>query len=334
MKVAWILAKRARGGLIVNRGSIDRCLSHRGPLGDERKMHGTDEEVDVDALKGSGYIFQRDSEHFTVRLRIPGGNISSRQLIRVGKISEEWGRGEVHLTTRQGIEIPWIKFESLADLTRALKEIGAPPGSCGPRVRNITSCVGLPRCPNANIDTLELAKKIDERFFNDMLPGKLKISISGCPNACTKPQTNDIGILGVIKPRIITRECDGCGACARGCKEAAIKIVDGTAEIDFTKCVNCGGCIRVYLIAANKAEKAGYTIFVGGNVGRHPRLAYKLVDFADEKTVFRVIENSIILFREEGERKERFGHLIERLGMGEFARRILPWYNWLRKDII
>ena len=278
---------------------------------------------DHKALKESGYIFQRDSEHFTVRLRIPGGELSSEQLISVGELAREWGRGEVHLTTRQGIEIPWIKFESLGEITRALDENGMSPGSCGPRVRNISSCVGLPRCVNANCDTWGLAGRIDGRFFNVTLPTKLKIGISGCPNSCTKSQVNDVGVIAVVRPRIIPEICDGCGVCIRACREAAIKIEEELAEIDFSRCANCGDCIRTCPEGASVADHEGYSVFVGGNVGRHPRLAIKLVDFADEETVMAVLENSISLIAEEGERKERFGHLIERLGVGEATRRLL-----------
>jgi len=294
----------------------------REESGATRVMRVT-EKVDYEDLKKSGYIFQRDSEHFSVRLRIPGGELSSEQLMAIGKIAREWGRGEIHLTTRQGIEIPWVKFEQLGEVTKALEEAGTPPGSCGPRVRNISACVGLPRCPHANIDSQELAKKIDERFFKVVLPTKLKIAISGCPNACAKPQINDIGIMGVVKPRIISEKCDACGICVRICKEAAIKIVNDVAEIDFIKCVYCGACIRGCPTGASAADLEGHTIFVGGNVGRHPRMAYKLLDFADDETIFHVIDNSIKLFEEEGLRKERFGHLIERRGLGESLTRLL-----------
>lgn len=282
----------------------------------------TEEKVDIEELKKSGYIFQRDAEHFTVRLRVPGGDLSSEQMITVGKIAEDWGRGEIHLTTRQGIEIPWVRFEQLGEVTKALVEVGTPPGSCGPRVRNISSCVGLPRCSQANIDSRELAKKIDERFFDAVLPRKLKIAISGCPNSCAKQQLNDIGILGVVKPRIIPEKCDGCGACVRICREAAIKMVDNIPKIDYTKCIYCGECIKVCPLEAVVADREGYTIFIGGNVGRHPRFAQKILTFGDEDTIFKVIENSIRVFREKAEPRERFGGLIERLGLGEFLRGI------------
>lgn len=283
----------------------------------------SDKEIDYEKLKKSGYIIQRDPQYFTVRLRVPAGELTSAQVDVLAELARKYGRGQIHLSARQGIQIPWVKYNKLGEITKVLTEIGTPPGSCGPRVRNISACVGLPQCPHANIDTHEVAKKIDEKFFGKDLPTKLKIGITGCPNSCAKPQVNDIGIMGVIKPKIIPEKCNGCGLCVDICKEAAIKIADGVAVIDFTKCVYCGECIRVCPLDADVAEREGYTIFVGGNVGRHPRLAYKILDFADEDTIYRVIENSMRIFEEEGVSRERFGHLIERLGVGEFVKRLL-----------
>ncbi len=280
-------------------------------------------EISYEELKKGGYIVQRDPEYFTIRLRIPAGDLTSEQIINLGKIAKEYGRGTLHLTARQGVEIPWVKYEQLGDITGVLKRNGTPPGSCGPRVRNISACPGLPICTHANINPSELARKIDEMYFDSSLPTKLKIAITGCPNSCAKPQVNDIGIIGVVMPKIIPEKCNGDGLCTRICKEAAIRLVDGKAVIDYSKCVYCGECIRVCPSGADVPEREGYTIFVGGRVGRHPQLAYKLIDFGAEETIFKVIENSLKVFREEAFPGERFGGLINRIGIGETARRLL-----------
>ena len=241
----------------------------------------------------------------------------------IGKIAKDWGKGEIHLTTRQGIEVPWITFGDLKEVTRILDEVGTPPGSCGPRVRNISSCVGLPRCPRALVDSRELAKKLDEMFFNVVLPTKLKIAVSACPNSCAKPQVNDLGVVAAAQPRIDPDSCDACGKCVRACKEGAIKVVDEVPRIDYASCINCGDCVRACPTGANVFGRTGYTVYVGGNVGRHPRLAHKLMDFADEETVLRVFMNAVAFIENECERGERFGHLIERLGLGTSLSRLL-----------
>ncbi len=99
--------------------------------------------------------------------------------------------------------------------------------------------------------------------------------------------------------------------------------MENKAAIDYSKCVYCGECIRACPLDADVAEREGYTIFIGGNVGRHPRIAQKILDFADEETVFRVIENFLRIFKEEAGPGERFGNLIDRLGLGEFLRKVL-----------
>jgi dissimilatory sulfite reductase (desulfoviridin) alpha/beta subunit len=280
-------------------------------------------KVDHEELKKSGYIFQRDAEYFTVRLRIPGGTLSSDQIAVIGEIARKYGRGTVHLTIRQGVEIPWVSFVKLGEVTKALDKVGTPPGSCGPRVRNITACVGLPTCNHANIDSQALVKRLDERFFDVVLPTKLKIAVAGCPNSCSDPWINDIGIIGRIKPGVVPEKCKGCGACVRVCRESAVDITNGMPRIAPAKCLYCGECTRACMTGAITVEKEGYSILIGGNTGRHPRFAYRLVDFADEETLFRVIENCIRLLKEEGKRGERFSRLIERLGLVEAIKKRL-----------
>ena len=274
----------------------------------------------IEDLKKSGYILQRDGVHFTVRLRLPGGEITAAQLRALADVADEYGRGELHITTRQGIQIPWVDFDKLKEATVKLDRIGAPPGSCGPRVRNISSCVGLPRCPRANADTLALTREIDNRFFDRDLPGKLKIAVTGCPNSCAKPQVNDIGIMAVVRPRIIPKKCDSCGSCLRACKEAAISMGNHIPRIDYAKCISCGDCIKACTLCASVEDRSGYSVFLGGKVGRHPRLAFKATSFSDEEEVLSIIEGSIKVFRDRGLRKERFGAFIERIGIYEFLR--------------
>ena len=279
-------------------------------------------EAAIEDLKKSGYILQRDGVHFTVRLRLPGGEISAAQLRDLANVAVRYGRGDLHITTRQGIQIPWVDFERLKDATVELERIGAPPGSCGPRVRNVSSCVGLPRCPNANTDTLALTREIDRRFFDRDLPGKLKIAVSGCPNSCAKPQVNDIGIMGVLRPRIVPERCDGCGSCLRVCREAAVSMRDVAPRIDYSRCIGCGDCLRACPLDAVVEESKGYSVFLGGKVGRHPRLATKVTSFSDEEEVFDIIEETVRVFQDKGLRKERLGALIDRIGLSMFLKEI------------
>ena len=47
------------------------------------------------------------------RVRIPGGLIDAKSLVKVTEIAEKYGNGQIFLTNRQGIEIPGIKWEDV-----------------------------------------------------------------------------------------------------------------------------------------------------------------------------------------------------------------------------
>jgi sulfite reductase beta subunit-like hemoprotein len=65
--------------------------------------------IDYAALK-SGGIMQKDDDFFALRLRLPGGCIASELLPKIVQVARRHGRGEVRLTARARIEIPWIKL--------------------------------------------------------------------------------------------------------------------------------------------------------------------------------------------------------------------------------
>jgi len=282
-------------------------------------------KVELTEMRRNGLIQQRDPKFFICRLSIPAGILTAEQLETISKLANEYGNGEVHISTRQGIQIPWVPYERLGEIQEKLKENGTPTWGCGPTIRNIIACPGYPECRNANIDTRKLAYKIkdfiDEMELGHNLKGKFKIAIAGCPNSCANVYSNDVGIVGVIRPRVNEEICNGCKVCVAICKEKAITIVNEKAIIDFEKCVYCGDCIRLCPFDAIEPEKEGFNIFLGGKQGRHPSLAKKLVEFADEDTVLSIIEGAVKVFEKEGladgVRKERFGALVERLGFDE-----------------
>ena len=44
------------------------------------------------------------------------------------------------MTSRQGIEIPFVNFEDIEEVKAELAKGGVKPGVCGPRVRTVTAC--------------------------------------------------------------------------------------------------------------------------------------------------------------------------------------------------
>lgn len=71
------------------------------------------EKVDYAALKKGGFMRQKQKGCFSLRLAVVGGNLTAENIKTVAEVAEKYGHGYVHMTSRQGIEIPFIKVEDI-----------------------------------------------------------------------------------------------------------------------------------------------------------------------------------------------------------------------------
>ena len=191
--------------------------------------------VDYATLKKGGFMRQKQKNNFSLRLRVVGGNLTAKQLAKIAEVSENYGDGYVHLTSRQSVEIPFVKLDDVEAVKDALAEGDVEPGVCGPRVRTITACQGEAICPSGCIDTYALAKELDDRYFAKELPHKFKFGITGCQNNCLKAEENDVGIKGGIKVEWREADCIGCGVCVKACRQGALTMEDGKIVLDKEK---------------------------------------------------------------------------------------------------
>jgi len=70
---------------------------------------------------------QVDKDRFSLRLRIVGGQIKAEQLAKVNEIAQKYGAGYIHLTSRQSIEIPYIKLQDIDAVKEELAKAGFSP---------------------------------------------------------------------------------------------------------------------------------------------------------------------------------------------------------------
>ena len=279
--------------------------------------------IDYAALKSGGIIMQKDDDFFAIRLRLPGGCISSALLPRIAEVAEKYGRGEVRLTARAGIEIPWIRFAEIEAARKDLVDAGLALGPCGPRFRTVTACPGLPVCRRALADSQSFARQIDRKFSGLLLPHKFKATVSACPNACSRPLENEIGFCASVQSCMDADACTGCGLCVDICKEKALVLQDGKPLLDRNRCVLCADCIQSCPTDAWKTKRMGYAVYAGGKNGRHPMLGEKIADFVDVEQGMMIIQHCLDFYLQHGIKRERFYDLIRRVGMDEFKAAVL-----------
>ena len=154
---------------------------------------------------------QKQKDRFSMRLKTIGGQVTIEQLETIRHVAETYGHGYIHLTSRQGIEIPFIALEDIDTVKKELAKGGVQNGVCGARLRTITACQGNAVCPSGLIDTQHIARECEARYGGREFPAKFKIGITGCPNNCLKTEENDLGIKGGIEPQWHHDDCIFCG---------------------------------------------------------------------------------------------------------------------------
>lgn len=274
--------------------------------------------IDYNELKKGGFLRQRQKDNFIVRFRSLGGNLTSDQLRNLADLADKYGKGYVHVTTRQGAEIPWVGIDDYNSMQEDIKSLGLTTGTCGPRIRTVVACPGNEVCQFGLMNARETAIKLDKDFFGWEVPIKTKLGVTGCPNSCAKPQENDIGLVGAIEPELEEDKCISCGLCEKVCPNQAITMVDGKPVLDRAKCILEGNCISSCPTDAWKEKRRGYLLYAGGKIGRKPHLGKVVAEFVQENEVTNTIEIVLKAFANLRKDKERMGDTLARVGVEEF----------------
>ncbi len=194
---------------------------------------------------------------------------------------------------------------------------------------SLETCPGSDGCPNNLIEDYHLIEELETllagcdlpAFYRKKVKGPLKfhhqfsIVIAGCPNACSRPQIADLGIIGISQPKISREPCSGCGTCMENCPDQAITPVDdGQSPIVSTPpCLSCGRCIVVCPTGTIIEATRGFRLLVGGKLGRHPQLGQELSGSYSATETLAMAEKCLDIFQQHNQHGERFGEVLKHL---------------------
>jgi sulfite reductase (ferredoxin) len=151
-----------------------------------------------------GVYGQRQSDVQMIRIKIPFGQIGAEQLDAIADVSDRYSRGFGHVTTRQNIQIHFVKLADSEACLQRLHEAGLTTcEACGNSVRNVTACELAEVCTTAAFDVTPYAEAIVRHFLrhplSSSLPRKFKIAFSGCGRDCAYGAIHDIGFIAKIQ---------------------------------------------------------------------------------------------------------------------------------------
>jgi len=262
-----------------------------------------------------GYIEEKRIDRFAVNIHFPCGVVTSDQLEFIAEVARQFGEGTVRITLKQGIEITGIPANELQAAHRELARGGLTVAPAGRYIDAIVACCGDQNCCNGLMPTQPLADRILRKWQQVELPNRISIAIAGCPNACTAPLLADIGVIGVAmpEPRGMPR---GHSPTERfECPEGAISYSNGEAVWKQDLCTYCGQCIDFCDLGGWKLAKKGFAVYLGGQLGRHPRLGTKAAEFLSEDETAALINRALDAYRQGANPGEKFADFIQKFGI-------------------
>lgn len=151
-----------------------------------------------------GVYGQRQPGVQMIRIKLPYGKISSRQLEHIADLSDEYASSTLHATTRQDIQIHYVSLDRTPELwARLEKEKITLREACGNTVRNITASAKAGIDPKEPFDVSPYAQTMFEYFLRNPIcqemGRKFKISFSSSDDDSAFSFIHDIGFIAKVK---------------------------------------------------------------------------------------------------------------------------------------
>ncbi|ETZ20992.1 nitrite reductase [Pedobacter sp. V48] len=151
-----------------------------------------------------GVYGQRQDGVNMIRIKLPFGRVTPEQLLRIADISDQYASSNLHATTRQDIQIHYVKLEDAPKVWADLEEKGITlREACGNTIRNLTASPYAGIDPDELFDVSPYANAMFKYFLRNPicqnLGRKFKIAFSSSDNDAALTFIHDLGFIPRIK---------------------------------------------------------------------------------------------------------------------------------------
>jgi sulfite reductase (ferredoxin) len=163
-----------------------------------------DEEKFRSLRLARGVYGQRQQGVQMIRIKIPYGRLNARKLRRIADVCDEYSTGNLHITTRQDIQIHYVSLERTPELWAELeKDQITLREACGNTVRNVTASEYAGIDPEEEFDVTPFAEAVYQYFLRNPIcqemGRKFKIAFSGSVKDRGLTYLHDLGFIAVTK---------------------------------------------------------------------------------------------------------------------------------------
>ncbi|RUT71053.1 HEPN domain-containing protein [Flavobacterium cupreum] len=194
------------------RTEIENPIVQKEIIDLEKKIHlfrggKIDDERFRSLRLARGIYGQRQEGVQMIRIKLPYGKVTSEQLVRITKVSDEYSTGRLHITTRQDIQIHYVSLDRTPELWANLaKDDITLREACGNTVRNITGSELAGVDVNEPFDVSPYAHGLFQYLLRNPIcqemGRKFKISFSSSEEDTALSYLHDLGFI----PKIVNGE--------------------------------------------------------------------------------------------------------------------------------
>jgi sulfite reductase (ferredoxin) len=175
----------------------------------ERKIHEfhggkLDEEKFRSLRLARGVYGQRQEGVQMIRIKLPYGKVTSKQLLRICDVSDEYSTGRLHITTRQDIQIHYVDLNRTPELWSQLeKDDITLREACGNTVRNVTASETAGVDVDEPFDVSPYAHALFQYFLRNPVSQemgrKFKVSFSASDADTGLSYMHDLGFIAKLQ---------------------------------------------------------------------------------------------------------------------------------------